>query len=61
MKSRYGDPMMGHDPAGRTKGVAGKPSAKGGVCPACKATVPAKAGFRFSSLKCPKCGAMMGK
>lgn len=33
----------------------------GGVCPKCKAEVPPKPGFRFSSLKCPKCGASMGK
>jgi len=32
-----------------------------GICPACKAEIPAKPGFRFSSLKCPKCGASMGK
>lgn len=31
----------------------------GGTCPACKAEVPPKPGFRFSSLKCPKCGASM--
>ncbi len=27
-----------------------------GVCPKCRADVPAKPGFRTSSLKCPKCG-----
>ena len=31
-----------------------------GVCPFCKAEVPAKPGFRFSALKCPKCGKTMG-
>ena len=36
-------------------------SAVAGVCPACKAEVPLKPGFRFSALKCPKCGASMGK
>ena len=30
-------------------------------CPACQAEVPPKPGFRPSSLKCPKCGAAMGK
>ncbi len=30
-----------------------------GVCPACNAEVPHKPGFRFSSLKCPKCGVSM--
>lgn len=29
----------------------------GGVCPVCKTEIPPKPGFRFSSLKCPKCGA----
>ncbi|MHB2026508.1 MAG: hypothetical protein ACYCPQ_07710 [Elusimicrobiota bacterium] len=32
----------------------------GGVCPKCKTEVPPKAGFRFSSLKCPGCGASIG-
>lgn len=32
-----------------------------GHCPACKTEVPAKSGFRFSALKCPKCGVSMGK
>lgn len=32
-----------------------------GICPACKAEVPPKPGFRFSALKCPQCGAAMGK
>lgn len=40
-----------HDQSGRSAGV----------CPKCKAEVPPKAGFRVSSLKCPKCGAAMGK
>ena len=30
-------------------------------CPACKAEVPPKPGFRFSMIKCPKCGAAMAK
>jgi hypothetical protein len=30
-------------------------------CPACKAEVPPKPGFRLSALKCPKCGASMAK
>ncbi len=39
------------------------PKSGGGAphCPACKAEVPAKPGFRLSSLKCPKCGAPMAK
>lgn len=36
-----------------------KPQNPAGVCPACKAEVPHKPGFRFSALKCPKCGASM--
>lgn len=32
-----------------------------GHCPACKTEVPPKPGFRFSALKCPKCGTSMGK
>lgn len=31
-----------------------------GICPFCKAEVPSKPGFRFSALKCPKCGKSMG-
>jgi uncharacterized protein (UPF0212 family) len=30
-------------------------------CPACKADVPPKPGFRMQSLKCPKCGTAMHK
>ena len=37
------------------------PKNTAGLCPACKAEVPPKPGFRFSSLKCPKCGAPMSK
>ena len=32
-----------------------------GICSACQTEVPLKAGFRVSSLKCPKCGKLMGK
>ena len=39
----------------------GKTGGGSGICPACKAEVPAKAGFRFSSLKCPACGAAMSR
>lgn len=37
----------------------GKPQNPAGVCPACNAEVPQKPGFRFSALKCPKCGVSM--
>ncbi len=39
----------------------GKTNNPGAFCPACKAGVPPKPGFRFSALKCPKCGAAMAK
>ena len=55
MKSKYEKfPKKGgnpHDPAGRS----------GPVCPKCGAKVPPKPGFRDASLKCPQCGAAMGK
>lgn len=41
--------------------IHGKPKNPAGICPACKAEVPHKPGFRFFSLKCPKCGASMSK
>jgi predicted RNA-binding Zn-ribbon protein involved in translation (DUF1610 family) len=44
----------GRNPHDQTGGAVG-------VCPKCKAEVPPKPGFRVSSVKCPKCGASMGK
>ena len=41
--------------------IHGKPSNPSGICPSCDAEVPPKPGFRFSSLKCPKCGTSMAK
>ncbi len=38
-----------------------KPANVAGICPACKAEVPPKPGFRLSSLKCPKCSTPLGK
>jgi len=32
-----------------------------GICSACQTEVPFKAGCRVSSLKCPKCGKLLGK
>lgn len=32
-----------------------------GRCPNCKTEIPPKPGFRFSALKCPKCGTAMSK
>lgn len=34
---------------------------KGVVCKKCRTEVPAKPGFRLSSLKCPGCGAPVQK
>ncbi|MBI3550035.1 MAG: hypothetical protein HY078_13435 [Elusimicrobia bacterium] len=31
------------------------------ACPKCAEKFPPKPGFRFTSLKCPKCGAALGK
>ena len=38
-----------------------KSTSSAGHCQACKTEVPPKPGFRFSALKCPKCGASMAK
>ncbi|MFI5344838.1 MAG: hypothetical protein ACHQ51_00540 [Elusimicrobiota bacterium] len=46
---------------GRGLGSSAKATGASGVCPACKAEVPAKPGFRLSTLKCPSCGAAMGR
>ena len=32
----------------------------GGICLFCNTAVPPRPGFRFSALKCPKCGKSMG-
>ncbi|OGH61340.1 MAG: hypothetical protein A3G34_04950 [Candidatus Lindowbacteria bacterium RIFCSPLOWO2_12_FULL_62_27] len=39
--------------------IHGNPQNPTGICTACGAEVPHKPGFRFSALKCPKCGASM--
>ena len=63
MKPRDGDDtvqdskMFGRKVGSLATGSAGAP----GRCPKCAADVPAKPGFRFSALKCPKCGAAMAK
>ena len=52
------------EPTGKNSDNALNTHAKSNVaghCPSCGAEVPPKPGFRFSSLKCPKCGASMGK
>ncbi len=61
MKPRDGDGTVtdsknfGRKGRGAGAHSAGAP----GRCPACGAEVPAKPGFRFSALTCPKCGAAM--
>lgn len=32
-----------------------------GICPKCQTEVPPKPGFRFSALRCPKCGSALKK
>jgi hypothetical protein len=62
MKPRDGDGAVTDSKNfGRKGRAAGAGAAAPGRCPACGAEVPAKPGFRFSSLKCPKCGAAMVK
>jgi|GEM_PF-7032209 len=61
MKARDGDAQMKNVPDGNALRASGRPGRKAGHCPACKTEVPPKSGFRFSSLKCPKCGTLMGK
>lgn len=61
MKARDGDTQVKKDQDGDLRSAGGRPGSKAGICPACKAAVPQKAGFRLSSLQCPKCGRLMGK
>lgn len=63
MKPRDGDGTVKDSakPARNGRGFGAGPGAAAGKCPACGAAVPAKAGFRLSTLKCPKCGAAMGR
>ena len=63
MKPRDGDDAVTDSKNFGRKGRGLGSGAKGpvGHCPACNAEVPSKPGFRFSTLKCPKCGAAMVK
>ena len=61
MKARDGDAQVKMAPGGNAPRAGGRIGRKTGFCPACKTEVPPKVGFRFSSLKCPKCGTLMGK
>lgn len=59
MKARDGDSqtkVAALDGARKTGGDA----RAAGACPKCKTEVPAKPGFRYATLKCPKCGTLMG-
>ena len=64
MKPRDGDGLVtdsghfGRKTRGLGSGVKAEPA---GHCHKCRAEVPAKTGFRFSALKCPKCGVAMLK
>ncbi|MFI5361085.1 MAG: hypothetical protein ACHQ49_03860 [Elusimicrobiota bacterium] len=64
MKPRDGDDSIkdsgNFGKVSRGLGKGGK-AAAAGHCHKCRAEVPAKPGFRFSALKCPKCGAAMLK
>jgi predicted RNA-binding Zn-ribbon protein involved in translation (DUF1610 family) len=64
MKARDGDDTVVDSKNFGRKGRglgSGAKTAAAGHCPKCSAEVPAKPGFRFSALKCPKCGAAMVK
>ena len=61
MKPRDGDDSVQDSKTVGRKGRGGVNAPAPGHCPACKTEVPAKPGFRFSALKCPKCGAAMVK
>ncbi len=51
----------GSNKANEKSNVNSKTANIAGICFACQTEVPFKAGFRVSSLKCPKCGKLMGK
>ena len=57
MKARDGDTQTKK----RNDGAPSATKDPGGICAKCKTPVPAKAGFRLSSLKCPKCGKVLGR
>jgi hypothetical protein len=64
MKPRDGDGLVTDSNNFGRKGRglgSGAKSEAAGHCHKCKAEVPARPGFRFSALKCPKCGAAMIK
>jgi len=61
MKARDGDTQVKKDQGGDLRGAGGRSGLKAGICSVCKTEVPQKPGFRLSSLKCPKCGRLMGK
>jgi hypothetical protein len=60
MKPRDGDGLVRDSKnfgrKDRGLGGAAPAAVAAGRCSKCGADVPSKAGFRFSALKCPKCG-----
>jgi len=61
VKAREGDTQVQFKPTGAPRGAGGRSGGGSGRCPSCKAVVPAKPGFRLSTLKCPRCGTPVGK
>lgn len=61
MKARDGDTQIQRAPTGPMRGAGGRRGGGFGRCPSCKTLVPAKPGFRLSTLKCPNCGTLLGK
>ncbi len=60
MKARDGDAQTKIAALDGARKTGGDKRAAG-ACPSCKTAVPAKPGFRFATLKCPKCGTLMGR
>ena len=61
MKARDGDTQVQFEPPVGMRGAGGRRGGGSGRCPSCKTVVPAKPGFRLSTLKCPRCGTLLGK
>jgi hypothetical protein len=60
MKALGGDAQaMKHKPGSHS--ATGGKDREPGRCRACGTEVPPKPGFRFASLKCPKCGKTLGQ
>lgn len=61
MKARDGDTQVKREPHEARRGAGGRSGGGSGRCPSCKTVVAAKPGFRISTLKCPRCGTLLGK